>query len=62
MRRALSKFMRDGLDWLHETVYLHDGENGSIRFSTGEPFEESGILVLVKSEDGRLKYKQIIDD
>lgn len=60
-RRALSKLMRDGLDWLHETVYLHDGENGNISFSTGEPFEESGSLVLVKSKDGRVEYRQVID-
>ena len=60
-RRALSKLMRDGLDWLHDTVYLHDGENGIIRFSTGEPFEESGSLVPVIS-DGRVEYRLVIDE
>ena len=61
IRRALSKLLRDGLDWLHDTVFLHDGENGSIRFSTGEPFEESGSLVLVIS-DGHVEYRQVMDE
>ena len=61
-RRALSKLMRDGLDWLHETVYLHDGENGSIRFSTGEPCEENGSLILARSQCGRLEYRLLIDE
>jgi hypothetical protein len=60
-RRALSKLLRDGLDWLHDTVYLHDGENGIIRFSTGEPFEECGSLVPVIS-DGRVEYRLVIDE
>lgn len=60
-RRALSKLLRDGLDWLHDTVYLHDGENGIIRFSTGEPFEENGSLVPVIS-DGRVEYRLVIDE
>ena len=60
-RRALSKLMRDSLNWLHDTVYLHDGENGIIRFSTGEPFEESGSLVPVIS-DGRVEYRLVIDE
>ena len=61
IRRALSKLLRDDLDWLHDTVFLHDGENGSIRFSTGEPFEESGSLVPVVS-DGRVEYRLVIDE
>ena len=61
-RRALSKLMRNGLDWLHDTVYLHDGENGIIRFSTGEPFEESGSLILARSQCGRLEYRLVIDE
>ena len=59
-RQALSKLLRDSFDWLHDTVYLHDGENGIIRFSTGEPFEESGSLVPVIS-DGRVEYRLVID-